>query len=75
MTTRLFPRPPSVTSCRCEFLDRLIGRLVQHLKQVGMYDDTLIVITADHGVSFRAGRPAAGSHARPTMPTSFPFRC
>ena len=54
-TTRRFPRPPSVTSCRWQFLDRLIGRLVEHLKQVGLYDDTLIVITADHGVSFRAG--------------------
>ena len=38
-----------------EFLDRLVGRLVAHLEQVGMYDDTLIVITADHGVSFRPG--------------------
>ncbi len=38
-----------------QFLDRLIGHLVQHLKQVGMYDDTLIVLVADHGVSFRAG--------------------
>jgi hypothetical protein len=38
-----------------QFVDRLIGRLVEHLKQAGLYDDTLIVIVADHGVSFRAG--------------------
>ena len=38
-----------------EFLDRLVGRLVKHLKDVGMYDDTLIVLLADHGVSFRPG--------------------
>ena len=37
------------------FLDRLIGRLVEHLKAVGVFDDTLIVLTADHGVSFRPG--------------------
>ena len=38
-----------------EFVDRLIGRLVRRLKEVGLYDDTLIVLTADHGVSFRPG--------------------
>lgn len=35
------------------FVDRLIGALVDRLRQVGLYDRSLIVITADHGVSFR----------------------
>ena len=35
------------------FMDLLIGKLVAHLKTVGLYDPSLIVITADHGVSFR----------------------
>ena len=35
------------------FMDLLIGKLVAHLKSVGLYDPSLIVITADHGVSFR----------------------
>ena len=34
-------------------VDRLVGDLVEHLRQVGLYDDALIVITSDHGVSFR----------------------
>jgi hypothetical protein len=37
------------------FADRLLGRLVRRLKQQGIYDDTLIVVTADHGIAFQAG--------------------
>ena len=33
--------------------DLLVGELVEHLKAIGIYDETMIVITADHGVSFR----------------------
>ncbi len=36
-----------------EFVDRLIGHLVQRLKEVGLYDRAVIVVTADHGASFR----------------------
>jgi hypothetical protein len=36
------------------FVDALLGDLIDKLKQVGLYDASLIVITADHGVSFRA---------------------
>ncbi len=34
-------------------MDRLVGELIDHLKQTGLYDHALIVITADHGASFR----------------------
>ena len=37
------------------FADRLLGRLVARLKRQGMYDDTLIVVTADHGFSWKVG--------------------
>jgi hypothetical protein len=37
------------------FVDRLIGRLVRRLKGQGIYDDSLIVLTADHGISWEAG--------------------
>jgi len=36
------------------FADRLLGRLVRQLKAQGMYDDTMIVVTADHGIAFQA---------------------
>ena len=37
------------------FADRLLGRLVARLKSQGMYDDTLIVVTADHGFAWKVG--------------------
>jgi hypothetical protein len=37
------------------FVDRLIGRLTRRLKAQGLYDDSLIVVTADHGISWRPG--------------------
>jgi hypothetical protein len=35
------------------FADRLVGELVARLRAVGLYDRALIVVAADHGVSFR----------------------
>ena len=37
------------------FADRMLGRLVARLKREGMYDDTLIVVTADHGFAWKVG--------------------
>jgi hypothetical protein len=39
------------------YVDRLLGRLVARLKSQGMYDDTLIVVTADHGFAWQVGVP------------------
>ena len=39
------------------YVDRLVGDMVLHLKQEGLWDRALVVVTADHGVSFRAGSP------------------
>jgi Sulfatase len=37
------------------FADRLIGRLVARLKSQGIYDHTMIVVTADHGFAWKVG--------------------
>lgn len=37
------------------FVDRLLGRLLKRLKREGIYDETLIVVTADHGYLWRSG--------------------
>lgn len=34
------------------YLDQQIGRVIDHLKTEGIYDETLIVISADHGEEF-----------------------
>ena len=36
------------------FADRFIGQLTERLKKDGLYNDALIVVTADHGISFRS---------------------
>jgi hypothetical protein len=43
------------------FVDRLLGRLISRLKSQGMYDDTLIVVTADHGFAWQVGVPTRRS--------------
>jgi hypothetical protein len=33
--------------------DRLVGQVMRRLQEQGMWDDTLLVVTADHGMSFK----------------------
>ena len=39
------------------FVDRLVGELINKLQTVDLYDRSLLVVTADHGVSFLPGEP------------------
>ena len=36
------------------YADRVLGRLLARLRATGLYDRALLIVTADHGVSFRA---------------------
>jgi len=38
-----------------EFVDRQITRLLDRLRETGLWDDALVVVTADHGVNFTPG--------------------
>ena len=38
------------------FVDHLVGDLIARLRSVGAYDQALVIITADHGASYREGR-------------------
>jgi hypothetical protein len=38
------------------YADTVLGRLVARLRATGLYDRAMLVVTADHGVSFRAGQ-------------------
>jgi hypothetical protein len=51
---------------QAQFADRLVGRLLDKLREAGLYDEAAILVTADHGVSFRAGEP----RRRPTAATA-----
>jgi hypothetical protein len=38
------------------FTDRLLGQLIERLKAEGLYDKSLLLVTADHGISFTPGQ-------------------
>jgi hypothetical protein len=40
-----------------QYVDRLVGRLLDALRAHGLYDRAVMVISADHGASFTTGRP------------------
>lgn len=42
----------SVYDRRLEATDRVIGRLADHLESLGLTDDTVLVVTSDHGEQF-----------------------
>jgi sulfatase-like protein len=42
------------------YVDTIVGQLVTRLKSEGLWTRALVVLTADHGVSFRPGRPFKG---------------
>jgi hypothetical protein len=50
-----------------QYTDALVGRLLDKLRTTGLYDKAVILLTADHGVSFRAGQPR-----RRLAPETFP---
>lgn len=58
------PNPEHVNKARQRFLlqlmftDQLLGRIIGHLKDLGIYDDTIFIVTSDHGASFRPGEHA-----------------
>jgi len=49
------------------FVDLLLGKLVARLEEQGLYDRSLMIVTADHGVSFRPG-----DRRRGITPTNVP---
>ena len=58
-------------------LDDTIRASIEHLKKIGEYDDTLIVITADHGHGFDvlyASPPPFPFRSRPLMARASPQR-
>ncbi|HET6883779.1 MAG TPA: sulfatase [Pirellulales bacterium] len=55
------PFLPDTPSCRAELaqyyqsvsrVDQGLGRLIEVLKEAGVYDDTLIIFISDHGIAF-----------------------
>jgi len=43
------------------FVDRMLGDVLARLRETDMYDSSLLVVTADHGISFRPGQSRRGA--------------
>jgi arylsulfatase A-like enzyme len=52
LTEREFALVRSWYAAALAYLDYRIGQLMDHLKEIGAYENTLVIITADHGESF-----------------------
>lgn len=48
------------------YVDHLLGLLIERLRQVGLYDSALLVVTSDHGISFQPR-----GHVRGLTPESY----
>ncbi len=47
------------------YADSMLGKLLDRLERTGLYDETLLVVVADHGVAHRPG-----GHERPVDPAN-----
>ncbi len=43
-----------------QFADQQLGKVLDHLEANDMFDESLVIVTADHGVSFDVGEPIRG---------------
>jgi hypothetical protein len=48
--------------------DRMLGDLIQRLRATGLYDRSLLVVTADHGMTFKPGEEGRASVVDRTAP-------
>ncbi|HEX5595467.1 MAG TPA: sulfatase-like hydrolase/transferase [Micromonosporaceae bacterium] len=51
-----------------DYTDRLIGETLRRLTETGLYDEALLVVTADHGVSFTPGAQGRQAHQASQAP-------
>lgn len=49
------PSPRAGYAAMISYLDENVGKLVDHLKEIGAYENTLIVFTSDNGVTYSGG--------------------
>jgi hypothetical protein len=50
------------------YTDRLIGTVISRLRDTGLYDPSLLVVTADHGMAFSPGQSSRANVTEATAP-------
>ncbi len=48
-STKKIKKNPRIYEAEIHYMDAQIGRLIRSLKEKGIYNDTMLIITADHG--------------------------
>lgn len=49
MTQEQLRRAKQLYYCAVSYVDHQVGRIIKELKSAGLYDDTMIIFTSDHG--------------------------
>ena len=56
--------PPALGRQRLQlqvgYVDALVGELIDSLRELDRYDQSMIILTSDHGIAFRPGGPIRG---------------
>jgi len=47
------------------YVDAVLGGIIAELKARGVYDESLLIVTSDHGISFEPGHPIRGLEGQP----------
>jgi hypothetical protein len=70
------PWPPELGRERhllqLQYVDSLVKAMLDRLHETGLFDDALLVVTADHGVAFRPGLPVRGLNVDRYVPDIAP---
>jgi hypothetical protein len=68
--------PPTLARERMQlqaaYVDRLVGELLDRLHSTGLFDRSVVVITADHGIAFTPGEPARALSTTPVPESIYP---
>jgi hypothetical protein len=47
------------------YADAVLGSIIADLQAKGLYDESLVIVTSDHGISFQPGHPMRGLEGQP----------
>ncbi len=60
--------PRATYAAMVSYFDEQVGRLIEHLKELGIYENTLIIFSSDNGPGYNAGTDS------PWFASAHPFR-
>ena len=60
-------------AAEAELVDRYLGRILQKIDDLGLWDDSVVVVTSDHGTSLGEHNRTGKSNIHPTDPRYWPI--